>query len=728
MQAIGIWYTPGMMRDFSMVREQIDKAKAANFDILIAFFRWMHINFMHPEAIETVARSVEYAHKLGMKYSIDSDPTWWQTDFTEKCPDAAMRYITRAETRAAGGRFSVHVPVPGIAIKHVQEIFDRVVAVFVKDGSGEYRSVDPSECDIRMEVGRAWAGMGDTSDVTPYCRLSGKVPGGGNRDVVLYAAFKEFSYVDFAHPAFLAESKRLLDMYAHIPLDGVGWDEPGRFGWWQRGYRAGNGFLKFFEEYKGYDLVPNLIHLDEPIDEAQGTRVRNDYYDALAEMNVRAQADHYDYARKLFGEDILLGTHQTWIPLGDIAIGYGDYFRAGKVLNPVWVDVFTRHEEHTDSFHDMLHVYTLGDSLRKEYGHRQVFSNDYFQPIQPDQIGFFTRMKMLFDVSWFYLWVGEHTEYMPNLDDRHAPEIAEAAKRLNAFQEFMGDDYRTQSDTAVLQSPIGLFAFPRVNYGLPSQNLLQMRYHLVRHFLREGRCFDYVGGCSLERADVGDGVFRIDGRTYSRLVLTWAACLPGDLRALVGRMAEKGVQVIYVGPPCVRVAETGEDLSEEFFGMFALDPFALGDFESFMQQPHVKGPDYYPFSHRAYPLSGERAKVLGRSHDGDPAVVQATDRPNVIYDSSLDTLNPVTYGLMANAGGVGIGVHINNGYYRIFENVREPGCYLLLLVSGMRSGLDAHVTVGDDAFTLTGGTYVAFKIAAGKAVLDDIFTDGAHTE
>ena len=517
MQAIGIWYTPDLMKDFALVQREIDKAKAANFDILVAFFRWMHINCRHPEAIDCVERSVEYAHQLGMKYMVDTDPTWWQTDFTEKVsPDAALRYLVQGRTRATAGRFLHYFAAPGIAIVHTQETFDRVVAVFVEDDDGGYRFVDPGECEIRMEVGRAWDGLGESTAKTPYCRVSGQVAGGGNRDVILYTAFKVFAYVDFAHPAFLAASRELLDAYAHIRLDGVGWDEPGRFGWRKTGYRAGNGFLKFFEEQKGYDLVPNLIHLDEPIDAVRGTQVRHDYYDALAAMNVWAEGDHFDYARKLFGNDILLGTHQTWVPMGDESIGFGDYLRTGKLLNPAWVDVFTRDEAHAASFNDMLHVYCLGDSIRKEYGHRQVFSNDYFQPIQAGQVAFFTRMKMLFDVSWFYLWVGEHTEYMPNLGDRHAPEIAAAAKTLNDFQRFMGDDYRTRTDTAVLLSPAGLSAFPRANYDLPVRNLVLMRYHLVRHFLRAGRCFDYVGQCNLERAKVDDGVFSFGDRGRMR--------------------------------------------------------------------------------------------------------------------------------------------------------------------------------------------------------------------
>ena len=726
MQAMGIWYTPDLMRDFSLVKAEIKKAKDANFDILIAFFRWMHINVLHGEAVKATERSVAYAHELGMKFMVDTDPTWWQTDFTEKCPDAALRVIKRMEIRAVSGRFSCCVAAPGAVIVHVQETFDRVVAVYAEESDGSYRFVDPRECDIRMEVGRAPQGIGETASHTPFNRVSGVVARGGNRKVILYAAYKTFSYVDFAHPAFLEASKGLLDLYAHIPLDGVGWDEPGRVGGLEGCYRAGNGFLKFFKERKGYDLAPSLIYLDDARDEARGTKVRTDYYDALTDMNIRAQADHNEYARKLFGKDILLGTHQTWTPLGDIAIGYGDYFRTGTVLNPVWVDVFTTHEEDTSRFCEMLHVYNLGDSLRKEYGHRRVYSNDYFQPIQPDQIAFFTRMKMLFDVSWFNLWVGEHTEYMSNLDDRHAPETARAAKLLNEFEAFTGGDYRTLADTAVLYSPVGLYAFPSVNYGLPARNLLTMRYHLVRRFLGAGRIFDFVGGCSLDRAKVGEGAFAIDDRRYVRLVLPWTASVPEKVRSVVAEMVRRGVQVIHVGPPMTRVAETGEDVSKEFFDAFQIEPFTLADYMRFAAAPVPNPPECYPFSLRAFPLAGEDADVMAHSHDGDPAVVRSKRHPDLVYDSTLDALNPATHELLKDTTDAGIRAYVNQGYYRIYENTRKSNAYLLVVAAGMRDRLDAHVVTPQDSLTLRGGTVAALKIENGRIDRGAIFTDGAE--
>jgi hypothetical protein len=276
-----------------------------------------------------------------------------------------------------------------------------------------------------------------------------------------------------------------------------------------------------------------------------------------------------------------------------------------------------------------------------------------------------------------------------------------------------------------LYSPVGLYAFPSGNLALPSQHVLHLRYHLVRYFLRQGRTFDFVGGISLERAKVSQGEFTIDDRSYARLVLPWTASVSKRIRPVVLEMINRGVQVIFVGPPACRMAETGQDISREFFTWFGIEPFGLQDYLRFARETYPVPTESYPFSQRAFPLVGRQAKSIGRSFDGDVAVVQGLKKPNVFYDSSLDILNPATYARMPDTKPTGIQVHVNNGYFRIFERKGRQDEWLVLVVAGMRSSLNASVRVANDSWELSQGSYAAVRVTRGKIEFDSVFTDGA---
>ena len=128
----------------------------------------------------------------------------------------------------------------------------------------------------------------------------------------------------------------LLEAYRDIPLDGVGWDEPAVDGNWQT-YRYGDAFAAAFERLNGYRLRDKLNLLDAPGAAPESVKVRLDYYRTLNEGLAQAQANLITKARKIFGPELICGTHHTWQGEGginDYRAGAVDYFRLTTTWTP----------------------------------------------------------------------------------------------------------------------------------------------------------------------------------------------------------------------------------------------------------------------------------------------------------------------------------------------------------------------------------------------------------
>ena len=213
-----------------------------------------------------------------------------------------------------------------VAVREGTVLFAGIPAVFKQTDSGFQRL---SNADV------AWQSMNANDGVI----VTGTVKGGGEDKLIFYVDFKTFTFADVVHPVYLKAQRKLLDMYRGIPLDGIGWDEPGKGIALVDTFKTGEGFSCLFQQRNGYSLEDRLVWLDHGDGSAEAIKVRCDYYRTLVEMNYCAQKAFNLYAKEIFGRDLMLGTHQTWsgLPM-DFTAGCMDYFKLGKLLTAAWTD------------------------------------------------------------------------------------------------------------------------------------------------------------------------------------------------------------------------------------------------------------------------------------------------------------------------------------------------------------------------------------------------------
>jgi len=227
----------------------------------------------------------------------------------------------------------------------------------------------------------------------------------------MYLAVTQSSFLDHAHPAYLRMQRKILNAYRDVQLDGVCWDEPGKGHGSLTIFRAGEGFLALFKQRNGYDLRDKLIYLDHFDGTREAVKVRCDYFGTLSDMHYHAQDEHNRQAQRLWGRDIIRGTHQTWsgLPL-DLAAGVMDHFKLGEVLTGAWTDGGVDFERKIGAFPLML-----ADSIKKELAQRDSYYNNWSFGPSVELNKFFLRFMTLYHVNTFIHTYSYHSETLSNM-------------------------------------------------------------------------------------------------------------------------------------------------------------------------------------------------------------------------------------------------------------------------------------------------------------------------
>lgn len=710
-------YTPKWILNPELAIPALEEVKKGGFGLVIGFVRHMRQTVASASVRNAVVSTTEHCHRLGLRFALDMDWAHWADEFVERQPEMTLWNIRRGEGFCVDGKFTVDIPYPGSGI----EEFAEVSAAYGVNENGKTVLLNPGEYDFRRDSFNSQYPVPSLDDDRAYdyhrpgkgAHYTLKLSGSGARRfsrVVFYVAFMGYKHVDVAHPAYLEAQRKLLLSYKDIPLDGVNWDEPGKGGN-LRGYKAGAGFLSFFEKRNGYDLRNRMISMDQGSSK-EDLNTRRDYYDTLNEMNHLAQSEFNSLAMELFGRKIFRGSHHTYSGLAvDIRCGCSDYFRQGKVLSHAFTD--TGWEQ--GPFSETIYNYALAEGLRKELGMPGSYCNDWSRTPRVKWYDYFTRVKMLYRIDWFAIFIGLWCERHSTFpDDKYWCEVTRNAQALNTVDDFLDDKYEAVSETAVWHGWEGVSSLPSsMNFHI---RLLQtFSFNFSQMALDNGQFFDYVSSEAIETSTAGKGTVKINGRAYKRLVVPYAVAVSGAMWKALGQCMEQKVKIVFVGPPPRWNLDTGEDISDEFCAMAGVGQFTLEDYNSYFlsRKPEPQFTAWEPvlvdFSYPLSPLEGTQVK---RDSEGNLASVE-NKSTNVVYLPGCDPRSLLSE-YLGDFYAAGLPLkHSGNALKRMLSAAGGKK-HVLILVAKMEQELDERISIHKKTITVKGGGWAAIKIEAGS--------------
>ncbi|MEI6422384.1 MAG: hypothetical protein WCP55_09210, partial [Lentisphaerota bacterium] len=555
----GFFISPHEVKNPKLARPYIEEIARWNYSAAIMFVRHQRSTVLSPEVHDAVNEIVKYGHQLNIKMILDTDHAHWGENFVETCIDAALWAICPVDAVVHEGDFEFYVNFPSM---RGQINFQEISAVFVPDKDG-YQMVSPSKIHaVHMSYSVPRAGI----------VMKGSMDGGYSGPAAFYVAVQTTGLVDVANPKYLQTQKKLLDFYSDIPLDGFGWDEPGKGMGNMAYFKAGSAFLSLFKKLNGYELRPNLIHLNRLEGTNKTVQVRCDYYRSMVEMNYVAQNQHNQYAKKIFRKDLIFGTHQTWSGFPtDLAAGTIDYFKLGKVLTGAWTDGGSEVENKYP-----IHNFMLAEGLKKELGMRDAFYNDWsFSYPAVGNMKHANRLKMLFHVNWFSHVMSNFSEGLVNFTQEPSRSaLRQDVENLDRFDELVGEQFVPHTDVALLYSWETLAATPKWLTRLFYTFIVNASIHLTD----AAQYASIMSGDSLLRAKIGKGEFSVDGLKYRVLLLPYINALPEKYYRRIMEIIRADVPVIVIGPPPEFTVRKEMDIAAEFAKEVGFKPFTLAEY------------------------------------------------------------------------------------------------------------------------------------------------------
>lgn len=693
-QIAGGYLSPEWVLNPSLSEPYIKQCAAAGFFAYILFVRHMRQTVRDDRVRKAVGKVVQICHRHGIKLILDTDPTHWAEDLILLHPAAALWRIIPMETSAFHGRIRAEIK------KHAKiASFQGILALYrVNNGAYQRMATDRSSLELQ---GASHNGFS--------LRLT--LPKSYTGPVRMYAAVSESNLLDHASPKYLEAQKKLLDMYSGIPLDGLAWDEPGKGHGSLVEFRAGEGFFDFFRKVKGYDLRQKLVYLDKYDGTPEAVKVRCDYYSALSEMHFNAQRDHNEYAKKIWGDKLIFGTHQTWSGLpADLAAGVFDHFRLGRVLTGAWTDGGVNYERKI-----MVFMLMVADSIKKELKQRDAYYNDWAPEPSIEPLRFFNRLKTLFHVNTFTHVYSEPLEGHVNMKFPEFRRVFEADIALQDGLDAMIGGRLGDTGLAVWYGWEGYAVLPK--WGARAVYTFFQNTSLL--LTDTGMFGDFVSSEALATARPLKGTLAINNRPYQTVIVPYANTLPKAVYKKLIQASGKGVKVVFIGPP-PEFADNGERLG--FCKTIGVEHVTHADFTTAMREKGVNiNPDEWEpaFFDVICPVQPVTAKAF-RNAEEDIVALKAAGK-DLYWMPSLDPREDLTM-LISGWTKPGVEVFSRNAYYRTFSDPENPDDFVLVLAprEGMPGwGLmpECLLKSGKDRPPVKATRLRAFAKIAGKELL-----------
>ena len=564
---MGIWINEPIFQDPASIERAVGTLADSGFGIVRLFLRNSNFTHRSPEMVDVVERAVRAAHARGLRATLDCEPHLIVgRDMGRDYPDAMGCKLVRVEGNVTDGHWVLSIDTPqGLG---TVPIFEGIEAAWLESG-GLPRKVDlafSACCEVRHYKNGEIHRDSSYAEELPISErkvieLRGELEGVEEGTLVAFIRFASHTLPDFWAEGFRLYFDDLLECYRHIPLDGIGWDEPAIDGDWNS-YRYGRAFAQAFESMNGYRLADklNLLGADDMTGEA--VRVRLDYYRTLNEGVARAQSALIAKSRELFGPDLLFGTHHTWQGEGginDYRAGAVDYFRLNDEMDAGYTDCCWWDQA------SVAYAYVLGSSLGRLTPSGEAEVNTWHTTPTVANIRSNVNLMSLMNINWFNIWFGSDTDTAMQ-DGHYSWPQSIAAMRAHRDLQLAIAGKVPVVDIAIWHGWEGVCGCN--NPGLANAHKA-FCINTSRLFINRSIAVDFVDSRLLEESRIeADRLVNRLG-SYRVLVVPYAMVMPRKAFDVCVAFAKAGGRVVFVGTP-VTCDETGNPLSAEFAGLLEM--------------------------------------------------------------------------------------------------------------------------------------------------------------
>ena len=587
-QSMGIWINEPMLRDPERIDRAVDSLADSGFGIIRLFLRNSNFSHRSPEVISVVGRAVQKAHARGLRAVLDCEPHFiLNSDMGRHHPDAMGCKLVKAEGSVSDGSWLLRVDTPPGQV--VIPLFDGIEAAYLQV-EGSFRKVELKftvSCEnLSYKNGNihreSYYAEAVPISGTKTVELRGELPGVSEGRLIAYIRFDAPTLPDFWSEGFKEYFNDLLELYRHIPLDGVGWDEPAQDANWNS-YHYGRGFAAAFEKLNGYNLSDRLILLDEPEISGESAKVRLDYYRTLNEGLAQAQAHLNAKAHELWGLDLIFGTHHTWKGEGgidDYRAGAVDYFRLNDNMDAGYTDCCWWDPA------SVAYAYVLASSMGRLTPSGEAEVNTWhFKPTVANTLTNVNLMSVM-NINWFNIWYGSDTDTA--MQDGHytwAPGI-QAMRAHQKLQRALAHK-KPVVDVAIWHGWEGVCGWNTPGLANAHKTFCLNTSQL---FIKRSIAADFVDSRLLAESRIEEG--RLVNRlgSYRVLVVPFAMVMPLEAFEACVAFANAGGCVVFVGTP-VAFDEVGESLSSAFASLLQMPEMSAAHY---MRGFECTLPDFRP--------------------------------------------------------------------------------------------------------------------------------------
>ena len=559
---MGIWINEPMFRDPERIDRAVESLADSGYGIVRLFLRNSSFTHRSPEMVATVERAVNKAHARGLRAILDCEPhNIVANDMGRQYPDAMGCKLVRVEAGVSDGHWLLKAVTPrGAAAGELT--YDGIeVAVLHADGSSRKVHLDGAvrqekhaykNGGIHREMNYA-DGVQISLDKT--IELRGELPGISKGRLVAYFRFSSHALPDFWADGLQHYFEDLLECYRHIPLDGVGWDEPAISGDWNS-YLYGKAFAAAFEKLNGYQLADKLPLLDEEGMSGEAAKVRLDYYRTLNEGVARAQAHLNAKVHELWGPDLIFGTHHTWQGEGginDYRAGAVDYFRLNDNMDAGYTDCSQWDQA------SVAYAYTLASSLGRLTPSGEAEVNTWHYKPTVANVRRNVPLMSLMNINWFNIWFGSDSDCIKQEGHYTWPQTVKSMQAHRKLQLAIGRK-KPVADVAIWHGWEGI-----CGWNQPGLANAQKAFCLntSRLFIARSIAADFVDSRVLAESRIEGGHLTNRLGAYRVLIVPYALVMPRKAFEVCQAFAKAGGRIVFVGTP-VAFDESGEALSADF--------------------------------------------------------------------------------------------------------------------------------------------------------------------